>query len=302
MRPKWLPLALCLGLVVAATGLVACGSSGSATPRLSAGQQYYVSLGDSYAAGNQATGPHTSHNTRDGFAYQVPGLAASKGYHLVLVNFACGGASTSSMLTAKGCPAASRGPGEADYPNETQVAAAVAFLQRHRGQVGLITVSVGVNDVTPCAVSESVPCLTEAVAKLKANLESLLAQVRTAAGADVPIVGTTYPDVLLADYLSSKSSDRGLVEISIVGFRSILNPALEAAYKTVGASFVDVTAASGAYGPLTTTTKLAPYGVIPVPVARVCELTYMCQYRNLHPTTAGYRLIADLIVGALPPR
>jgi hypothetical protein len=59
---------------------------------------------------------------------------------------------------------------------------------------------------------------------------------------------------------------------------------------------------TGAYGPLTETTTLAPYGVIPVPVARVCELTYYCEFQDIHARTSGYRVIAQLIADALPRR
>ena len=61
---------------------------------------------------------------------------------------------------------------------------------------------------------------------------------------------------------------------------------------------MDVTAASGAYGSMAETTELAPYGAIPVPVARVCELTSYCAEQDIHPNAAGYRLIAELIVDA----
>ncbi|HYZ71035.1 MAG TPA: hypothetical protein VE528_05185, partial [Thermoleophilaceae bacterium] len=54
----------------------------------------YVSLGDSYATGYQATGVRQGRNTTNGFAYQVPKLARPRGYDLELVNFGCGGATT----------------------------------------------------------------------------------------------------------------------------------------------------------------------------------------------------------------
>ena len=54
-------------------------------------RQLYVSVGDSYASGFQPTGPGKGANTRNGFAYQVPKLAAARGYDFKLVNFGCGG-------------------------------------------------------------------------------------------------------------------------------------------------------------------------------------------------------------------
>ena len=35
-------------------------------------------------------------------------------------------------------------------------------------------------------------------------------------------------------------------------------------------------------------------------VAEVCELTAYCAYRDIHPNTKGYALIADLIAKTLP--
>jgi hypothetical protein len=42
--------------------------------------------------------------------------------------------------------------------------------------------------------------------------------------------------------------------------------------------------------------------VIPVPVARACELSFYCEFRDIHARTAGYTLIAELIVKTLPRR
>jgi hypothetical protein len=39
-----------------------------------------------------------------------------------------------------------------------------------------------------------------------------------------------------------------------------------------------------------------------VAVARACELTYFCAFRDIHARTDGYRLIADLVARQLPRR
>jgi lysophospholipase L1-like esterase len=268
--------------------------SGSGAPNL-----LYVSLGDSYAAGYQPTGPHSGHTDTNGFAYQVPRIARKKGYHFELVNFGCGGATTTSILDSVGC--GQLGPGGMPYPDSTQAAAAEQFIQSHRGEVGLITVSIGGNDVVPCA-SEAQPiaCVTTAVKTIKTNLATLLKGLRAAAGPGVPIVGTTYPDVILGLYLSKSAAMRSLATLSITAFKDLINPALKEEYQAVGGSFADVTSATGAYGPFTQTAFLPPYGTIPVPVAMVCNLTFYCQYQDIHPRTPGYLIIASLVVGALP--
>ena len=86
----------------------------------------------------------------------------------------------------------------------------------------------------------------------------------------------------------------------MTAFRALINPALQQAYTSAGGQLVDVTAATGAYRPLTQTVTLKPYGVIPRAVADVCTLTYYCARADIHPKTPGYSVIADLIVATLP--
>jgi lysophospholipase L1-like esterase len=265
-------------------------------------KQFYVSLGDSYATGYQPTAPGVGSNTRNGFAYKLPALAKPRGYDLQLVNFGCGGATTTSILQAKGCHPRARALGGPSYPNKTQTAAAEAYLRAHRGKVGLITVSIGGNDVTKCLnAADPTACVADAIKPLEANVTKLVKRLRRAAGPNVRIVGITYPDVVLGLWTTGKQSDQDFAKLSLFAFRGLLNPALKKSYESVRkGSFVDVTAATGAYGPLDQTTTLAPYGTIPVPVATVCKLTYFCQFRDIHARTNGYKLIAQLIAKSLP--
>jgi len=291
-----------VGIATAACGASSAGTSSTATTRpKSPPPLLYVSLGDSYAAGYQPSGPRSGSTNTNGFAYQVPVLAVAKGYDFKLVNFGCGGATTTSILYSSGCPML--GPGATPYPTQSQAAAAEAFLRSHRGKVGLITVSIGGNDVTACAsVAQPIPCVATAIKTINKNLHTLLHGLRAAVGPSVRIVGITYPDVILGLDLSKQVSLRNVAELSVTAFKDLINPALRKLYAAVGGQFVDVTAATGAYGPLTQTTDLPPYGKIPVPVAKVCELTFFCQYHDIHPRTAGYAIIAELIVGTLPMR
>lgn len=268
-----------------------------------ASRSLYVSLGDSYAVGYQATGQGRGHTTRNGFADQLPGLAHKRGYRLRLVNFGCGGATTASMLEQTApCPPPARGVSGRTWGGRTQVAAAERFLKANRGRVALVTVSIGGNDVTRCGRdADPVTCVGTAAALIKKNVTTIAKRLRAAAGRKVRIVGITYPDVILGQYVGA-GANRDFAKLSVVAFRSIINPALEAAYAKGRARFVDVTKATGAYTPFEQTTDLAPYGRIPVAVAKVCELTYFCRFRDIHMTTPGYRIIADLIAKTLPRR
>lgn len=285
-------------LLALAITLAAPAAADAAEPK----RQFYVSLGDSYATGFQPSVVSQSAGTRNGFAYQVPRLAKPRGYRFKLVNLGCGGETTSSLLERKE-RCAGPGPGAPDYAGRTQIAAAERFLRANRGRVGLISVSIGGNDVTRCARDPNpIPCVGTAVTAIRENVTEIAQRLRKAAGQQVRIVGTTYPDVILGQWVGP-DANQDLARLSVVAFRDVINPELKKAYASARGKFVDVTAASGAYDSLDeTTTRLAAYGAIPLPVAKVCEYTYYCEYRDIHARTNGYRLIAELIVKTLPRR
>jgi lysophospholipase L1-like esterase len=274
---------------------------GQAAPRKhkKPAQQIYVSLGDSYAVGYQPTAPHVGTSTTNGYANQLLPLAKRKGYDFKLVNFGCGGATTTSILQTPGCKPDARAVGGPAY-TQTQADAAVAYVKAHRKQVGLITVSIGGNDVTACASQpDPIPCVGAATASIKTNVSALAQRLRAAAGPKVPIVGTTYPDVILGDWVLGNQQ---LAQLSVVAFQQLINPALKDAYGSAKGGWVDVTAATGAYTPLDQTTDTPDFGTVPVAVAKVCDLTYFCQFQDIHSRTSGYAVIAQLIADTLPRR
>jgi len=252
---------------------------------------YYVSLGDSYSVGYQ------------------PGLGATPGYtgvvahftHFKLVNFGCAGATTVSIIDQKGCPLVlPHTAGGVKYPKTTQAQAAESFLSAHKGHIGLITVSISGNDVTACAAkADPLPCVNAAVGHITSNVTALAVGLRAAAGPHVPIIGLTYPDVILGVWVYPKSpasaTAQTLAGLSVTAFQTVINPALEKAYGTVDGGFVDVTAATGAYTPLTTTEAYPPYGTIPTAVGDVCTYSWFCKKGNIHATTKGYDLIGQLV-------
>ena len=253
---------------------------------------YYVSLGDSYSVGYQ------------------PSLGATPGYAsyverhtgLTLVNFGCAGATTSSLMYTVGCPVPlPHTAGGQSYPSTTQASAALEFITAHRGHIGLITVTIGGNDVVPCATkSNPASCVLTAAGGISSNVGQLAVLLRAAAGPKVPIIGSTYPDVILGTYVypthPASASAIGLAKLSVTAFRSIINPTLAKAYAKSSGTFVDVTKATGAYTSLARTIHTNTYGTIPVPVASVCSLTWFCARGDIHPRNPGYTLIGRLIV------
>lgn len=270
--------------VISGLSLAGCASTQSAKPI-----KYYVSLGDSYSVGYQ---PYPTSGATSGFT----GYVADK-TGLVLKNFGCGGATTGSILHADGCHNVVAATDGVSYTTVPQAEAAESFIKDHKGSIGLITVSIGGNDVTSCAAAANpVTCVTEAVGVIRANVSALSTQLRSAAGSGVPIIGLTYPDVILGGWVyPAGTTDHTLASLSVVAFQTLINPALKAAYTGAGGQFVDVTAATGAYTPLSQLTTLAPYGTIPKAVAEVCMLTWYCSLGNIHAKTAGYTFIGKQI-------
>ena len=87
----------------------------------------------------------------------------------------------------------------------TQIAAAERFLRRNRGEVGLVTVSIGGNDVTACArAADPIPCVVTAVQAIEENVTEIAERLREAAGRKVRIVGITYPDVILGQWVGAE--------------------------------------------------------------------------------------------------
>jgi GDSL-like Lipase/Acylhydrolase family len=281
--------------------VLALGAATASAKQTRNARQYFISLGDSYAVGYQS---NVGHTTLNGPANQLVKLARKRGYRFKLVNFGCGGATTTSMLTQLDCPKAGRMPGAAGYPGETQVQAAVAFIKHHPGKVGLVTISIGGNDVDVClANADPLGCVRQNMPKAVANLTKIVKRVRAAGGKHMQIIGSTYPDVALGAWvLPNVFGDNrfSLATESLTAFRQVINPGLKKAYRSGGAAFVDVTAATGAYGPFVTTND-PTYGVIPVPVATVCRLTFFCTRVDIHMTTPGYGIIAGLEANALAP-
>ena len=130
--------------------------------------------------------------------------------------------------------------------------------------------SISGNDVTACATQANpISCVSAAVASITKNVSSLATALRTAAGPGVPLIGLTYPDVILGTYVYPKqpppAAAVSLAKLSVVAFKSLINPALLKAYVTANGSLVDVThVATGAYIPLTKTVRYRPYGTVPV--------------------------------------
>ncbi len=310
-----------LVLAAASVSMLAVVAAPSVSGATTKPTKYYVSLGDSYSVGYQ---PMPTSGATSGYTGYV-----AKKLKMTLENFGCGGATTSSILNFNGvcgAPNTYGPPAATDRGTipvgDTQIQAADAFITAHPGQIGLITVSIGGNDVTPCAnasptnpvngETNAISCVEVGVTSITTNVVTLVDDLHSAAGSNVPIVGLTYPDVLLGLYVYptfEAPANVSLANLSIAAFQDFINTALKTAYTSVpDGKFVDVTAATGAYTPLTTLAKMpkstkvtdVPKGTkVPEAVVDVCKLTWYCQLGNIHANTKGYTEIGKLIKKAL---
>jgi len=255
--------------------------------------KYYLSLGDSVAQGYQP-GYSDGSETLHGYSNMVLTDVASK-YRLTLENFGCGGATTTSILYKNGCRPGGLANDGVSYPSEPQAAAVLGFIRAHRGQIALITITIGWNDFGSCVGMPSPSsCVTPTLPGIVSNLRTLSARLRKAVGTSTPIVGLTYTDADLADWLQG-TSGRASARSWIALFRNSLNPSFARAYKAGHVKLLDITAASGAYVALSDLVDLAPYGKIPFAVAQICKLTWMCKISNDEESSKGYALIASQI-------
>jgi lysophospholipase L1-like esterase len=268
-----------LALVLGAAASVARADTDSAT-------HYYLSLGDSLAAGSNATGVGVDF-TDQGYADQLYAALAAHDPKLELDKLGCGGESTASMRFGSQPPSTVLSCGTPRYyknflyPKGTQLAEAVSFLDAHKGKVALVTIDLGANDLSRIdAQGTLVTCLfppedcDDETPRLLANLAAILAELRAAAGPDVPIVGMTYYDVFapLGD---------PVVDARV----HALNARLEATYAAAGIPVADV---EGAF---------EQGGLI----ANVCAWTWFCKQGDVHPNVTGYGVIAKAFLDVIEP-
>jgi lysophospholipase L1-like esterase len=184
-----------MALIIA--GIAACASGAPARqplPRVS----YYVSLGDSLARGMQPDSAGALAPTSEGYADQLYAALRPADPGLRLVKLGCSGETTTTMING----------GKCRYPSGSQLATAAGFLREHPGQVSLITIDIGANDLngdldacqSRSGFAAIMSCLGRGVPGLVANLTKILTTLRTAAGSQVRIIGMSYYDPMLTQW------------------------------------------------------------------------------------------------------
>jgi lysophospholipase L1-like esterase len=287
-----------LALLLASTAVLVCSAS---APAAGARTRHYLALGDSLAQGMQPQSAGITVNTDEGYADQLYATERSRIQGLKLVKLGCGGETTTSFLTGRGNSLALLlGCNPA---GGSQMTGAERFLREHhrRGEVALVTLDIGANDVVGCASGAKfdISCVTRGVDHLNANLPLIMRRLRRAGARGVPMATMTLYDPFLQLYLTPEGQSEALL---INGYASNLNRSLERLYRAGRFRVAHVDTAFRTYDTTATTTLAGQPQPVPVAVAEVCRLTWMCAPApfgpNIHANKSGYGVIAQAFAAA----
>lgn len=266
--------ALLLGALLALTLI---GAAPVAASRPSGGT--YLALGDSVPAGTQQPAPFTD-NAYTNVLFQQ--LDRKYGFD-EFENLACPADDSNEMLNGDNGPLGGSLCYGEDAPfgfgAQSQVEAALGVLAE--GDVRLITLTIGANDIFLCAESSDPNCIPGALQQWAYNIggpDGIIAQLREAAPG-VPIVAMNYYNPDLAFWLTTPADSQddyltGQVEFSAGG-----NAFIESVYGNLGVPVVDVADAFR-----TSNTN----GRVPKNVKQVCRLTLMCEKERGHYVLSDY--------------
>ncbi len=280
-----------LGLMVLAAAVAAGPAVASADTVPPVTNGFYLALGASESLGWQPTlvAPN-GQRTDQGYANDLVAFEAARGVHLDLTQLGCPGENTATMIS--GADRCYRSTG-------SQLASAVAFLEAHRGEPGIVTLDMGFNNVMSCMRAGVVDatCVSAHLVVVHTELSYIVTTLRAAAGPGVTFVGLSHYDPFAAATVAhvggfgyAHHSDGAIYQLNEVADEVFAQNGLRVANV---ASVFHVTSATGRHARATTSR-----------VDSVCDLTWMCQPAplgpNLHPNAAGYAAIAGAIEAVLP--
>jgi lysophospholipase L1-like esterase len=263
-----------LTLLLTATSTAWAGTQPK--PKFNPPKQYYLSLGDSLGFGLQGpklsalldAGTYTpdAFNTgyTDDFAARMRQLRPGQ----QVVNLSCPGETTATMISGGCFYTEELGLAlHVTYPG-SQLDAAVAFLRAHRGKVSPITLSIGAVDLlfSDCNFDPDCVASSGLLQQLGQNLQHILTALRAAA-----------PDAEI------------IVLVPFNALESIV-PGSDRAWLAMNALITRIAAGHRARA---ADTFAAINGT-----GRVCDLTFICTDDDIHPTDAGYAVMADVFFAA----
>jgi lysophospholipase L1-like esterase len=298
---------------VSAALVWALGSSAGAATARPAPAKILLALGDSLAAGYQPVDgtsvlppvdPETQFRDQ-GYPQSYPAdLAAIR--HLRLIDLGCPGETTRSM---RGTPAetACASLYRKEFDAGSQLAAAERFLARNAGKVGMVTLDIGANDLDACVTTHGADlgCLADhdatALNDLTADLRALTAAVHRF-DRGTPVEAMNYYDPFLGLAYSPGGGNGSSLAAETLAATDIFNSQITATFHAFGVGVADVATAFRIHA--RTPTSVFGGKSLPLDVATVCRLTWMCptgagSKQDIHPNPSGYRVIAQAFVAEL---
>ena len=272
-------------------GLATSSGAGADTPVTA----FYLDIGASSSLGVQPTAsfPKGQH-TDDGYADDVVAFEATKGATLDLHEIGCSGETTNTMVYG----------GDHCYVSpDTQLNEAVTFLKSHQDENGLVTIDLGFNDLLPCLHqwSTNPECVTRQLDNVRQQLTAIIGLLKAVAGPKVKFIGVGHYD----PYIAKSINDPNRADFATWSMHAVrhLDEVMSSVYESFEIPMADV----GQDFKIddTSMVDLTGIGNVPVNVAEVCLLTWMCQPPplgpNIHPNDAGYQTIAAAIEEQLTP-
>jgi lysophospholipase L1-like esterase len=253
---------------------------------------YYLSVGDSLAAGYQPVGSFNR-----GYANQLYREAREEIPGLRLNKLGCPGETTESMIS---------GVSPCTYHSGSQLHEAVKFLRAHLGHISFVTLDIGANDALEACFDGDTgiwhqACVEGELPTIESNLAYIVETLKAAAPG-VPIAGMSYYDPFLGYWVQGQHGEH----LARIDERTLetLNGGLTSTYLSEGVLVADVA------GPdffdtanFTDTVWTEEWGIIPVNVANTCGDTWFCTpcptCPDVHANTGGYGVIAEAFEEAL---
>ncbi len=225
-------------------------------------------------------------------------FAALNGETFDVHNLACTGATARGMYVPR-----KRLRSDHCYsPPSSQLSVALSFLRANSSRPGIVIIDLGQNLLHQCMWSsaKSDACFASALTDDQVYLPKVAHDIVSAAGPQVDVVGLNFYDPFVARPLVSSSvtwtQERRLHSYFVQANRLVAD-----AYGASHVPVVDLASAFGSddWSPVT-------FGGTSVPsnAFHASQLTWMCYAAPFgpdpHPNRAGYIVIADAILQALP--
>ncbi len=282
----------CLAAAVALLALpaTAFAKTAPATPH------YYVALGDSLSQGMQPNLAGQTLDTDQGYVDDLYACRQKRIADLHVFKLGCGGDTTTSLLTGRGNDANARQL-HCDRAGGSQLTAAVRFLKAHhaRGEVPLITIDIGANDVDGCVTAPNLgSCISSGIASINTNPPKILRALHRAAPVGTRFAAMNLYDPVLAGYFAPASDPLHGLALASTALLKTINATIGSDSTGQGFRIADVATAFHTYDTAPVTWEGQQ---IPDNVATVCSWTWACQTPpsgpNIHANKNGYQVIAD---------